>query len=74
MLITLTIKNFVLIDSLEMDFDSGLNIITGETGAGKSIMIDALSVLLGERASSDLVRAGEKKAVIEAIFKLKKDN
>ena len=74
MLITLTIKNFVLIDSLEMDFDRGLNIITGETGAGKSIMIDALSILLGERASSDMVRTGEKKAVIEAVFKLKKDN
>nr|MDA3843030.1 AAA family ATPase [Candidatus Kapabacteria bacterium] len=74
MLITLTVKNFVLIDTLEMNFDKGLNIITGETGAGKSIMIDALSVLLGERASSDMVRTGEKKAVIEAVFKLKKDN
>ena len=72
MLITLHIKNFALIDSLELGFSQGLNIITGETGAGKSIIVDALMVLLGEKTSSDLIREGENKAVIEGLFKLQK--
>ncbi len=68
MLTELTIRHFALIDSLELHFGAGLNIITGETGAGKSIIVDALSLLLGERASTTVVRSGEKKAVIEGIF------
>lgn len=68
MLKSLFIKNFAIIDSLEIEFSPNLNIITGETGAGKSIMIDALMVLLGERASAGFVRSGEKKAIIEGVF------
>ncbi|MBI5324735.1 MAG: DNA repair protein RecN [Ignavibacteriae bacterium] len=70
MLKSLLIKNFALIDSLEIDFSEGLNIITGETGAGKSVIVEALLMALGERASVDLIREGEKKAIIEAIFNL----
>ena len=58
MLKTLFIKNYALIDELEAEFSSGLAIITGETGAGKSIIVDALSLVLGARASSDEVRTG----------------
>ncbi|MCL4510536.1 MAG: DNA repair protein RecN [Bacteroidetes bacterium] len=68
MLKTLSIKNFALIEELEIEFGTGLNIITGETGAGKSIIIDALSLILGERASADDVRSGAEKAVVEGIF------
>ncbi len=68
MLKTLYIKNFALIDELTIEFGSGLNIITGETGAGKSILLGALSMVLGERASTDVIRKGEDKAIIEAII------
>ena len=68
MLKTLLIKNYALIEEIEVEFESGLNIITGETGAGKSILIDALSLVLGERASSDVIRRGADKAVVEAVF------
>jgi DNA repair protein RecN (Recombination protein N) len=68
MLKTLLIKNYALIEEVEVEFESGLNIITGETGAGKSILIDALSLVLGERASSDVIRRGSDKAVVEAVF------
>jgi DNA repair protein RecN (Recombination protein N) len=68
MLKTLLIKNYALIEEVEVEFESGLNIITGETGAGKSILIDALSLVLGERASSDVIRRGAEKAVVEALF------
>ena len=68
MLKTLLIKNYALIEEIEVEFESGLNIITGETGAGKSILIDALSLVLGERASSDIIRRGADKAVVEAVF------
>ena len=54
MLKSLTIRNYALIESVEIEFESGLNILTGETGAGKSIIIDALSLILGDRASSDV--------------------
>ena len=70
MLRSLSIKNFTLIDSIDLEFDKGLNIIIGETGAGKSIIVDALLLALGDRASSDLVRNSESKAIIEAIFEI----
>jgi len=65
---TLLIKNYALIEEVEVEFESGLNIITGETGAGKSILIDALSLVLGDRASIDVIRKGAEKAVVEAVF------
>ena len=68
MLQSLYVRDYALIDELEMTFGSGLNIITGETGAGKSILIGALSMILGERANTDTLRTGAKKAVIEGIF------
>ena len=68
MLRTLTIRDYALIEELEVDFDSGLNIITGETGAGKSILLGALGLLLGDRAHTEAVRTGAKKAIIEGIF------
>jgi DNA repair protein RecN (Recombination protein N) len=68
MLKTLLIKNYALIEELNVEFERGLNIITGETGAGKSIIIDALSLVLGERADTDSVRKGAEKAVVEGLF------
>lgn len=68
MLKALKIKDYVLIDSIEIDFESGLNIITGETGVGKSIIIDAMNLLVGERASNDVIRSGASKAVVEGVF------
>lgn len=68
MLKSLYIKNYALIDRVQVEFESGLNIITGETGAGKSILIDALSLVLGDRANSDVVRNGTEKAIVEGVF------
>lgn len=68
MLQKLIIKNYALIDSLELDFDKGLTIVTGETGAGKSIMLGALSLLLGDRADSKAISDGSSKSVVEAVF------
>jgi DNA repair protein RecN (Recombination protein N) len=68
MLKTLFIKNYALIEELNVEFERGLNIITGETGAGKSIIIDALSLILGERADTDAVRKGADKAIAEGLF------
>jgi DNA repair protein RecN (Recombination protein N) len=65
---SLLIKNYALIEEVEVEFESGLNIITGETGAGKSILIDALGLVLGERANSDVIRKGADKAVVESVF------
>lgn len=70
MLQSLHISNYALIDNVDIEFQSGFNIITGETGAGKSIMLDALSLLLGARADSRSVGRPEKKSVIEAVFQL----
>jgi DNA repair protein RecN (Recombination protein N) len=68
MLRFLRIKHLAVIDSVEVEFDPGLNVLTGETGAGKSILVEAVGLLLGGRASGDLVRTGEDAAAIEAIF------
>ncbi|MEW6701805.1 MAG: DNA repair protein RecN [Bacteroidota bacterium] len=68
MLKTLLIKDYALIENIEVEFGQGLNIITGETGAGKSILIDAMGLLLGERASTEIVRKGSEKSVVEGVF------
>jgi DNA repair protein RecN (Recombination protein N) len=70
MLTDLYIKNFAIIDNLHVTFGPGLNILTGETGAGKSIIIDAVDLILGGRASADLVRTGAEEATVEALFDL----
>ena len=70
MLKSLFIKNYALIDRLGVEFGNGLVILTGETGAGKSIIIDALGLIIGERASSEVVRTGKDKAIVEGVFSL----
>jgi DNA repair protein RecN (Recombination protein N) len=67
-LVELRLENYAVIDNLAVQFAAGLNLLTGETGAGKSILIDALALLLGEKASSDVIRAGTDRAVITAVF------
>lgn len=68
MLKSLYIKNYALIDSLEIDFSAGFSVITGETGAGKSIILGALSLILGQRADAKTIKQGESKCIIEGIF------
>ena len=70
MLSELRIRNFALIDSLSVRLGPGLNVLTGETGAGKSIIVGALSLLLGERATADVVRSGAERATVEGLFDL----
>src|SRR5947199_8111399 len=70
MLHELRIENFAIIDQLEIHFLPGFNVITGETGAGKSIIIDAVDLMLGGRGDSTFVRAGSAKATVEGIFKV----
>ena len=70
MLFSLRIKNFALIDQLELEFGTGLNVLTGETGAGKSIILDAIDIALGGKANSRLIRAGSQRAVLEATFQV----
>ena len=69
MLLSLAIRNFVIVESLELDFAPGFTVLTGETGAGKSILIDALLLALGERADADVVREGSARAEISAEFR-----
>ncbi|MBT5375998.1 MAG: DNA repair protein RecN [Nitrospinaceae bacterium] len=66
----LRIKNFAIIENLAVNFETGLNVLTGETGAGKSIIIDALNLLLGGRADTDSIRSGESMAFVEALFEV----
>ena len=66
----LRIENFAILENLEVEFREGLNVLTGETGAGKSIVVDAISMLMGEQASTHKVRSGSDKAVIEGLFEL----
>lgn len=70
MLSALAIKNFAIIEDLRIEFNAGLSVLTGETGAGKSIIIEAVNLLLGSRASADLVRTGEDSAELEAFFEV----
>lgn len=70
MLVELRLENYAVIDNLAVEFAPGLNLLTGETGAGKSILIDALSLLLGEKASTDIIRSGAEKAVMSAVFEV----
>lgn len=74
MLIQLNIKNFALIEEISIDFQDGFNILSGETGAGKSILIDAIDYVLGGKFSKDLIRTGENKTFVEAVFSLDNDN
>lgn len=74
MLIQLTIKNFALIESISFDLGEGFNILSGETGAGKSILIDAIDYVLGGKFSKDLIRTGENKTSVEAVFEINNDN
>jgi DNA repair protein RecN (Recombination protein N) len=67
-LVELRLENYAVIDNAAVEFASGLNLLTGETGAGKSILIDALALLLGDKASSDVIRAGADRAVVSAVF------
>ena len=68
MLSLLHIENIAIIESADIRFDSGLNVLTGETGAGKSIVIDAISAVLGQRTSRELIRTGAKSALVTAVF------
>jgi DNA repair protein RecN (Recombination protein N) len=67
-LIEMRLENYAVIDNLVVELEPGLNLLTGETGAGKSILVDALALLLGDKASSDVIRAGAERAVVGAVF------
>ena len=68
MLLELNIQNIALIERLRIEFGRGLNVLTGETGAGKSIVVDCVNLALGGRADRDLIRTGEEKAYVRALF------
>ncbi|MCL0033125.1 AAA family ATPase, partial [Peptococcaceae bacterium] len=70
MLKLLHIKNFALIEDMEVEFYAGFNVITGETGAGKTILLNAIKAALGERAYTEYIRAGAKKALVQAVFQV----
>jgi DNA repair protein RecN (Recombination protein N) len=70
MLLELNIRNFAIIEEAQLEFGAGLNVLSGETGAGKTIILSALGLLLGSRASPDMIRAGEKEAIVEGMFEL----
>ena len=69
MLNLLHIENIAVIEQADITFDTGFNVLTGETGAGKSIVIDAISAILGERAYRDVIRTGSSKACVTAVFR-----
>ena len=73
MLLEISIKNFAIIQEVSLTFDRGMTVLTGETGAGKSIIIDAMNLMLGSRATTDVIRHGSPKAEIEGLFSLKKN-
>ena len=68
MLRTLSVRNFAIIDRLDLEFGAGFNVLTGETGAGKSILMGALNLILGARAGAEMVRGGADRATIDAVF------
>ena len=68
MLVSLTIQNIALMDRMQVEFSTGLHVLTGETGAGKSILVDAVTLMLGGRAQKELIRTGEEKARVEGLF------
>ncbi len=70
MLQNISLRDFVIVDQLELDFASGFTVLTGETGAGKSILLDALSLVLGERADTSQIREGSTRAEISALFRI----
>jgi DNA repair protein RecN (Recombination protein N) len=70
MLTRLHIRNFALIDDVELEFGEGFNVLTGETGAGKSILIDAINAVLGGRGGPEWLRTGADRATIEAVFEI----
>src|SRR5512136_19366 len=70
MLTELRVRDFAIIDTLNVEFVNGFNVLTGETGAGKSIIVDSIALLLGDRADSGAVRAGAERAQIEGVFSL----
>jgi DNA repair protein RecN (Recombination protein N) len=74
LLAELSIRNFAIIDALSVSFNKGLTVLTGETGAGKSIIIDAIGLLIGGRGSTEFVRYGTPKAEIEGLFHIKPDH
>ena len=74
MLQSLSIRNVVLIDRLDLDFKPGLSVLTGETGAGKSILLDSLGLVLGNRAETSLIRQGEDKLSVTAVFEVTDEN
>ena len=73
MLEELSVSNLGLIENLNVSFGEGFNVITGETGVGKSMLLGALSFLLGARANSDLIRHGENQAMVTGVFRLRKN-
>ena len=74
MLSNLRVKNFAIIDNITIDFNSGFTVLTGETGAGKSLIIDAIGLLFGDRSSTSIVRNGETKAIVEGVFENLSEN
>ena len=68
MLSLLHIENIAVIESADIQFDKGFNALTGETGAGKSIVVDAIGAIIGERTSRDLIRTGARSALVNAVF------
>jgi len=73
MLVELTVENYAVVDRLRVHFHAGLNLLTGETGSGKSIVVDALGLLLGGRASAEMIRSGEDRARVAGIFEVRDD-
>ena len=70
MLVSLSVKNFAIIDNIQIEFNDNMSVLTGETGAGKSLIIDAIGLLFGNRASSDLIRFGESKGQLKVYLAL----
>ena len=74
MLRFLRIEHLAVIDAVEVEFEPGLNVLTGETGAGKSMLVEAVGLLIGGRASADLIRTGESQATVQAVFETRRSD